>query len=212
VRVLLDSQYLPSIAYFVPFSLGLEVVIDAHEFFEKQSYRNRCHILTAQGVQRLSVPVLHGKDNKTPLHELQIDYKQKWMNNHWRAIQTAYGKAPFFDYYAEAIQREIYAKHQKLYTINTSLLTICLDMLQIRANWQVSEQWIDKPGLADLDLRSAIHPKKSIDNLTWFQPLAYYQVFGSNFAANLSILDLLFSMGPEASGILKQSGTFLQNN
>lgn len=212
MRILLDSQYLPSIAYFVLFSRGVEVVVDAHEFFEKQTYRNRCHILTAQGEQRLSIPVLHGKEKKIPMAELQIDYKQKWMNNHWRAIQTAYGKAPFFDYYAEAFKNEIYAEHQKLFDLNTALLTICLDMLQIRADWQVSAQWIEKPASTDIDLRSAIHPKKSIENLTWFQPLKYYQVFGSNFAANLSILDLLFTMGPESLGIIKQSGTFLHNN
>ena len=93
--LLLDFHYLPCIAYFSCINRYHHLILEVHENYEKQSYRNRCYILSANKVLPLSVPVHRGKGKK-PTKDIRIDYSQKWVNNHWRAIKSAYGKAPFF--------------------------------------------------------------------------------------------------------------------
>src|SRR4051812_20938609 len=97
--VLIETQYLPSIAFFAAVYRKKSIMLERHENYVKQSYRNRCQLVDASGRRELTVPVIHGA-GKVPISEVPIDYSQKWVNNHWRCIQSAYGKAPYFEYYA----------------------------------------------------------------------------------------------------------------
>ncbi|MCE7992608.1 MAG: WbqC family protein [Roseivirga sp.] len=203
-KILLDIQYLPSIAYFAAIKQADEVWIEAHQNFVKQSYQNRCRILGANGTQDLSVPVNH-RSRKIPIQELTIDYKQKWMNTHWRALQSAYGKSPFFDYYADEIRGIIQSKCATLFEIDRQLMTLCLKYLQIDTPIHFTKVFEKETKGNVSDLRSVIHPKKGLSELPWFKPTPYHQIFGSNFAPNLSVLDLLFCEGPMAGSILEQS-------
>lgn len=203
-KVLLDIQYLPSIAYFTAIKQADEVWIEAHQNFVKQSYQNRCRILGANGIQDLSVPVNH-RSRKIPIQELTIDYKQKWMNTHSRALQSAYGKSPFFEYYADEIREIIQNKCVTLFEIDRKLMTLCLKYLQIDTPVHFTEAFEKETKSNVSDLRSVIHPKKGFSELRWFKPEPYHQIFGNNFAPNLSILDLLFCEGPMAGSILEQS-------
>ena len=201
--ILLDLQYLPPVAYFAAIRQADEVQIEANENFVKQTYRNRCKILSTHGVQDLSIPVHHA-GKKILIRDLIIDHKQKWMNTHWRAIQSAYGKSPFFDYYAEEIGQVILSKSESLFDMNWQLLTICLKYLNL-ANKPISftEAYDKTPEKGLVDLRSAIHPKKAAPE--WFRAVPYHQIFGENFVPNLTILDLLFCEGPGAHALLGQS-------
>ena len=202
-KILLDLQYLPPLAYFAAIAQADEVWIEGHENFVKQTYRNRCRILTTHGTQDLSIPVHHA-GRKIPIRELSIDYKQKWMNNHWRAIQSAYGKSPFFDYYSQEVEQAILAKHDRLFDLNWQLLTICLRFIGLESkSVHFTEQYDKIPGNGIVDLRSAIHPKK--DAPVWYNSQEYYQNFGNNFVPNLTILDLLFCEGPGAYELLAHS-------
>lgn len=203
-KILLDVQYLPSVAYFVAIKKADEVWIETKQNFVKQSYQNRCTILGANGTQDLSIPVNH-RSRKIPIQELTIDYKQKWMNTHWRALQSAYGKAPFFDYYSDDVRHIIQSKADSLYEINWQLMTLCLKYLQIDTPVYLTEQYEKEPETGVIDLRSKIHPKKPLSDLPWLQPQPYQQVFGSNFVPNLTVLDLLFCEGPMAGSVLEQS-------
>ncbi|MBO3699265.1 WbqC family protein [Roseivirga sp. E12] len=211
MRILIESQYLPSVAYFVLLSHCEEAFIEGNENFEKQSYRNRCEIIGSNKVQSLSLPVHHG-GRKVLIKDLTIDYKQKWSNNHWRAIQSAYGKAPFYDYYADYFESEIKANYSTLYQLNSRLLTLCLKLLKLDVKLAETSEYSKSPPEGLLDFRSHIHPKKSLDSLTWFKPQAYHQIFGKDFVPNMSILDLLFCMGPDALEVLYNSGVMNKNN
>ena len=202
--VLLDLHYLPCVAYFVAIYQADKVNIAGAERFEKRTYRNRTSILTANGTLDLTVPV-YGANKRTPLQGVKIDYHEKWMNQHWRAIQSAYGKSPFFDFYAEEFKTIIYSQTSHLYDLNKKLLTLCLKFLQIEKpiDWEVDAQRFDNVEFTDV--RADIHPRKPIEQVGWFGAEPYQQIFGNNFVSNLSILDLLFCTGPEALEVLSRS-------
>src|SRR5688572_5468492 len=119
--VLIECQYLPSIAYFVAIQNSPEIVLEACEHYVKQTYRNRCHILTSQGVDTLIVP-LTSKHGKVMIKDVRIDYGQKWLNNHWRTLQSAYGNAPFYEYYSEDLKKVLFTRHEFLFDLNYNLL------------------------------------------------------------------------------------------
>ncbi|HEU5289727.1 MAG TPA: WbqC family protein, partial [Cyclobacteriaceae bacterium] len=129
MAILIDLHYLPSIPYFTVLSSAEKIIIEKNEHFEKQSYRNRCHILTSQGVERLIVP-LTSRSGKVLITEVRLDYSQKWLNNHWRAIESAYRSSPFFEYYADDLHTILFKKNVFLYDLNFELLTICLKWLK----------------------------------------------------------------------------------
>ena len=183
--VLIESQYLPSVAYFSLIEQAEEVIIEKFEFFEKQSFRNRCRIQTATKTLNLSIPV-HHQGKKVIIENLKIDYVQKWQNTHWRSIETAYRKAPFFDYYADPIKDIIYSNVEYLFDINNQLLTICLKFLQIDTPIKFTTSYVHQLDTVIFDARSYIHPKKPLSDLHWFEAKTYYQIFGKDFAKNIT--------------------------
>lgn len=201
---LIELQYLPPIEYFSALSQFDEVLVEKHEYFEKQSYRNRCYVNSVHGREMLIVP-LTAKHGKVKISDVKIDYSQKWLNNHWRTIQSAYGKAPFYEYFSDQLHDELFRKHELLYDLNRALLTLCLNWLKwyIPVRETGNYQKTTKEGI--VDLRSAIHPKKGEVAQSFYQPAVYYQVFGSKFVQNLSLIDLIFCEGPGARAIVKAS-------
>lgn len=203
-NMLIECQYLPSVAYFAALYGSSEVVLEKYENYIKQTYRNRCHIQTAQGPETLIVP-LTSKHGKVLIRDIRVDYGQKWLNNHWRTIQSAYGKAPFFEYYNQDLEKVLFNKYEFLFDLNYYLLSMCLKWL--RWNLPVRETLTyEKTVPADcLDFRSVVNPKKSELLNSFFHPVPYTQVFGNTFAANMSVIDLIFCEGPEASRIIQAS-------
>jgi hypothetical protein len=202
--VMMDLHYLPSLEYFAALLKYDYVYIEAYEYFQKQSYRNRCYIRAANKVDMLSVPVLDGR-RKVLIRDIRIDYQQGWLKDHWRAITSAYGKSPFFEYYAPYFEQIFFKKHTFLYDLNWELLTKCLDLLQIRSKIKSTSLYAKDPDLKYVDLRSGIHPKKNYLNNKIYRALPYVQNFGSEFVPNLSIVDLLFCQGVDARQYLELS-------
>lgn len=204
MSLLIELHYLPSVAYFAALDKHEEIVIEKHENYVKQSYRNRCQIVTSQGLRDLIVPTLavHGK---IPITEVRIDYSQKWLNNHWRSIQSSYGKAPFFEHYKDELHDALYERQVFLYDLNLSLLSMCLRWLRksIRVNESLTyEKSLDRK---ISDARSLISVKNKVIAHHFYNPVTYTQVFGSAFVEDASIIDLIFCVGPDAAGIVKAS-------
>lgn len=204
MNALIELHYLPSIAYFSMIQHAKKIVIERHEHFVKQTYRNRCHILTAQGMGKLVVP-LTSKHGKVLITDCRIDYHQKWLANHWRTVESAYRNAPFFEHYADNIHRTLQKKHTFLYDMNMELLTICLKWLKFDLLIEESKTYEKVPMEGIIDLRNVFHAKKPELHAQHFQPVVYPQVFGNKFADGLSIIDLVFCEGPAARNVVASS-------
>lgn len=202
--VLIEAQYLPPIAFFAAIYGEPVIALERYEHYVKQSYRNRCQIVDPAGRRDLVIPIVHAT-GKMLISEVEIDYRQKWVNNHWRSIQSAYGKAPFFEYYADDLHDLLYAKPAGLYDLNRQLLSMCLKAIGLKTQVTETVSYNKSVEKGVLDLRNAIDVKKpaALDRI--FTPVPYAQVFGSSFVENTSIIDLIFCVGPEAGRTLKNS-------
>ncbi len=200
----IELHYLPSIEYFCALNSIDQIELECHENFSKQSFRNRCYINTSQGQQMLIVPVTE-KHGKVSVQEIKIDHKQKWQNNHWRSIETAYRKAPFFEFYSDQLKTIFYKNHKLLFDLNIELLSFCLRSMQANKKLARSNSYQKESDSSVLDLRNYINPKETFLNRSFYQPIPYQQVFGNTFVPNLCFLDLLFCEGPSAPSIIQSS-------
>jgi hypothetical protein len=203
--VLIEAQYLPPIAYFSAIYQTGEILLERHEHFTKQTYRNRCYINTTWGKAPLIIPTLSNR-GKGLITDVRIDHTQKWVNNHWRTVTSAYGKAPFFEYYERDLHEILYKRIQFLYDLNYELLSMCLKWLKWNMPIKETEHYVKDTPDTVLDLRSVINPKNPGQCELFYYPVMYNQVFGNTFVENLSLIDLIFCEGPGALKIVQSSG------
>jgi hypothetical protein len=198
-KVLVSTAYLPPVEYFSLFVDADEIVIEREENYLKQSYRNRCYILSPHGPQILSVPVYLGSLHKTPVKEIRIDYSKRWQQVHLGALAASYSSSPYFQYYFENIERAITKNHEFLIELNTELTTLVIDMLKLKAIITYTTDFQPEGSVIN-DYRYKLSPKKP----SVFTVREYMQVFNNNtgFVQPLSILDLIFNVGPEAVSYL----------
>lgn len=198
----LSTAYLAPVEYYSLLASAENVLLEQHEFFIKQTYRNRCTIATANGLMDLTIPVEKSEEKKILIRDVRISNHGNWRVNHWRSITSAYQSSPFFEYYADDFVHFYEKEWDFLWDYNLALQNKVLELLEIKPAIQFTDNYFESYGPERIDLREIIHPKKSA-----FFPefLPYYQVFSrkSGFQQNLSIIDLLFNMGNESILILK---------
>ncbi len=206
--ILFELHYLPCIRYFSTLAHYPEVYIEQQENYQKGSYRNRCHIAGANGLLRLSIPLKQGKNEQQAIREVEIAYKEPWQSQHWNSIRSAYGKAPYFEFYAGQLRPHFERKPTFLFDFSFGLLQALLELLQLDVSLLLTDTYEKETPEDVLDLRNSIHPKKQrCQPAPKFTPATYPQVFleKHGFLPNLSILDLLFCTGPQAPLILEES-------
>jgi len=194
---ILQTTYFGPIQWYQKLHRFDHCMIEQHDSYQKQTYRNRCLIATANGVQALTVPVEHNNDRML-VKDLRISDHNQWRRIHWNALQSAYSESPFFEYYADDIRPFFEKRYDFLIDFNEAIReTVCklIDILpQIEYTSAYNSQWQESA-----DYRDVIHAKHPLPDND-FEAKPYWQVFQHKhgFLANLSILDLLFCMGPES--------------
>jgi hypothetical protein len=191
--IILSSHYLPCLEWFNTFLRAEQPVIDLHEHFVKQTYRNRTSILSANGRLALTVPV-RKTAHHMPMLSVEIENDFRWQHQHWHAIKSAYSSAPYFLYYHDHFERLYTQEFTHLTTFNNAVLEVCLKIMKT-AKVPVSSSEYLVAQADDTDTRALISPKKA----SGYEGKEYLQVFSEKFPfeKNLGILDLLFNHGPQ---------------
>ncbi|WP_229254034.1 WbqC family protein [Dyadobacter sp. NIV53] len=203
-EVRLELQYLPCLEYFTCILDFDRVWIDVEEKYIKQTYRNRCKVLTANKIDTLTVPVKTGGVD-TLTKDVKIDYSQDWIRRHLGCFQSAYGKSPFYEYYAPELIAVFQKKYDFLIDLNYDLLTICLRLVGVKKEVVYNLSGSEMSQNKVINAISIINNKKNTNIYNYYQTIPYYQTFGNDFVSNLSIVDLIFNMGPEARSVLLSS-------
>lgn len=203
--IILPSYLLPPKAYFSEILDKKTLIIHDEEIYKKQSLRNHFDILTSQDKLMITYPVKKPWRGKT-IKDIEIDREQKWINNHWKSIKTAYGKAPFFEFYSEYFEADLKLPPDNLLELNLILLERCLNLLGLNVEILLlsnCEAKLKKNKKFSMQLDKFIY----WDNYFGQQQdeMAYIQHFGNDFVKDLSIIDLLFNQGPESLVYLKKS-------
>ena len=230
---LFSTAYFPPVSYFAAMAKEMEglsnrqdggsslelspsvVYIEACENYQKQSYRNRCRFYGAEGVQTLSFPIIH-KDgtHKQPIADIEIDYSTPWLQQHQKAIVSAYRTSAYFEYYMDELFGIMDGRPARLLDLNMQLTGFFIEKTGIAVELRMTEDFSrdgsqtapDGSTVICEDLRETIHPKRPDTILRDYGlEKPYFQVFSPKhgFQSNLSIMDLLFNEGPDSILYLK---------
>jgi len=210
--VLLSTAFFPPVSWFAAAakdwgrvvvtnpSSFCDVYLEAHENFQKQSYRNRCIIASANGPEAISVPVVHDGDIfHTPITEIRVDYKDQWVKKAWRAIESAYSTSAYFEYYKDDIYAILSSGIPTLWDLNLRIIEFFIQKIRLGIRIVSTESYASAGNA--LDYRNVIHPKRQntiLKDLDMEKP--YFQVFAGKygFQSDLSVMDLLFNEGPQS--------------
>ena len=199
MTALFSTAYFPPIQYVATIMQHSSFMIEAKETFPKQTYRNRMEIITANGIRTLTVPVKHNNHSRT--EEVGIDYTERWNIIHLRTLDAAYSASPYYLFYKDDIYNLLTRHFDRLLDLNTEILDWLLNRLRITSTATLTTCFNSNTTIPDY--RNFFSPKHSLQASHFPQ---YYQVFNDRqpFAHNLSILDLMMNLGPEANNYLKR--------
>ncbi len=188
--------YLPPVSYFTILKEhGFDFMLEKHEHFPKQTFRNRATIASPDGTLDLILPVVKGSKTHTPMKDVKISYDSKWQRLHWLSLQTCYRSSAYFEFYEDGLAPFYEKKYTYLFDLNLELLNWFFKQLKVNPNIELTAEY-EKEVLPELDLRNKFN-KKDIHHV---DTKVYFQVFSDRnaFIKNLSIVDLLFNQGPQA--------------
>ena len=201
----LNTAYWAPVSYYTAMYRHGGAVIEQYDSYIKQTYRNRCKIVAAQGVQLLTVPVEKPSTPHALMRDIRISDHGNWRHLHASAIASAYGSSPFYEYYADDINHFYEQRYDFLFDYNMAQIECVCRWLGLELDVVRSESFVERDTTNIVDLRDAIHPKHPNESLIApYVPQPYYQVFAAKhgFVADASILDLLCNMGNEALLVL----------
>lgn len=197
-QAILSSTYFGPVQWYQKLHRHARCVLERNDNYVKQTYRNRCVIATTSGRQTLTVPIERYDSLKCPMRDIRVSDHGEWRHLHWRALVSAYGESPFFDYYADDIRPFFERRWVYLFDFNLEITHTLCSLLDVRPCITLSDAYVSADESVMDDFRDAIRPKHPASDKD-FNPRPYYQVYAAKhgFQPNLSVLDLLFNEGPE---------------
>jgi hypothetical protein len=199
--ILLSTAYLPPVSYMAKVAFASNVSIEQFDSYHKQTYRNRCRILAANGALNLTIPVVKNSGVKTLVKDVKIDYATAWQSNHWRSILSAYNSSPFLEYYIDDLYPFYHRRFEFLIDFNTQLLETLCELLDLDTTLDLTSDFCKSGEYCMHDFREEFSPKKFRESNV-DEP--YTQTFSEKFGfiADLSVVDLLLNVGPLAHNYL----------
>ncbi len=186
--IVLPLTYLPKVSWFASASASEKLIINKYENYRKEDHSNRCRIVSANGLINLCVPLMGGRNQKGLISDLKISGTD-WKRNHINSIKSAYGKAPYFIYYFDEMEKIIKES-------NDSYFDLCIQLIK----------WLKHELIPSVLLNVAEEETEIIKAIS-NDGKKYYQVFENKFGFqnHVSAFDLLFCMGPDAKDYLNKS-------
>jgi len=203
--LLIEPQYWGSISYFKELVSANNIVLDIHSNFQKGTYRNRCKIMGPNGLLSLSVPLVKGNGQHSIFNQVRISYSENWRKDHWQSLVSSYRRSAYFEFYEEQIALIYINDYEFLKDFNVASLKIVSELLRIPFDIKFTENYISKDSFEGNDARDIIHPTARKMKYSYELP-KYPQVFMDrmDFLSDLSILDILFNLGPRTVDYLRQ--------
>ena len=194
MKLIIENQYLSPIYFYSFLSRGSHVIFEQYDNYQKMSFRNRCMVAGPNGAITLSIPLQGGRDQKIMSSIVKIANRYNWQDQHWRAIQSCYNRAPWFEYFGPGLEKYYKTKYEFLTEWNLELFRWMLSMLEIKVEIGFTKSWQETyDQKVYTDFRNRLSPR----NYKNFPCQEYQQVFTerTGFLSNLSILDMLFCKG-----------------
>lgn len=203
-KIIVENQYFGTVNYINTLFQFSNVEIEQYETWQKMSFRNRCVVAGSNGLVHLSVPLEKGRSQKGLIRDVRISHSDNWQTRHLRTIESCYNRAPFFEFYQDAVWKLLEKKEVFLFDMNLGILEWLKTVVKIPATISLTDTYQKTLPENILDLRNHSIPKNYQEEPVGFR---YTQVFEDRigFMPNLSILDLLFCSGPAAKSLLKDN-------
>ena len=138
--ILIEIQPFPLIIWTKYLFSKKHIILLSCESYHKMTFRNRFVLSGSNGLIHLSVPLIHGRDQKIPFKDVQICYGEKWQLIHWRTITSCYNKSPWFEYYRDELEKFFINKWEFLFDWNLVIMSWLKQVLQFPAELVVTAQ------------------------------------------------------------------------